>query len=181
MGEVASGATALVAGNKLNDLFNAGNIKNTKARVESLRTNGFPGLLKKKTAMSVAPARQRTLRFAAWLLTSDVTFLNSNKDPSKGNFRDWLRWLTWLKKERKTVHNRIRNAIEDNLALDDPFPMVFRWNTADSEQDFKLELKIPTDFPAGEEHYEITVTAKDGPSVDVRGDEDDTNNPVEDS
>lgn len=178
MGEVAARATAVAAGNKLNDLFNSANVATTKTRVDTLRANGFPGLLRKKNGNPPAPARQRTLRFAGWLLTSDVAFIDT--DPSKGNFRDWLRWLTWLKKERKTAHNRIRNAIEENMARANPVPMVFRWTPAESEQDFNLELRTPTDFPM-DPHYEITVTAKDGTNVHVANDEDDSQNPPEDS
>lgn len=42
--------------------------------------------------------RRRTLRHAAWLLTSEVDFKTSHDHhpfPAK-KFKKWLRWLTWL-------------------------------------------------------------------------------------
>src|SRR5690349_15608322 len=90
MGELfaATGARAVGAG--LSDMFSQANILATRNRVVALRNNGFPGLLHRRANAGTAPARQTTLRFAAWLLTSHITY--SPNDPSRANFRDWLRW-----------------------------------------------------------------------------------------
>jgi len=173
MGQVA-GATAVKLGTlTLNDLFNKTNIGATKTRVDDLR-NIYPGLLRrKKNAPADNPARQRTLRFAAWLLTADITYIKD--DVSGKNFSTWLKWLTWLKKEHPRAHNDIRNAIEDNLALGTPWPMMFIWTKATTEEDFSYDIKkVPKASP---DHYEISVVAKDGPSI-TPTDEDDQDKPV---
>lgn len=153
----------------MSDMFSAGNIGATKLKVEALRAY-FPGLLHRKANAGGAPNRQMTLRFAAWLLTAHITY--SPNDPSRGNFRDWLRWLTYIKKEHPKAHNKIRNKIEDNLAVAYPKPMVFTWTKKDIEE---LEVNI-TDPTMAADFYVIEVIAKDGPSTPAT-DEDDTDHP----
>jgi hypothetical protein len=111
-----------------------------------------------------------TLRFAAWLLTADIVY--SQNDPSRGNFRDWLRWLTYLKKHHPRIHNKIRNRIEENLDQANPKPMVFTW-TAIEIEGADLNIKEPT---MGADFITIEVLAKDGPSAPAV-DEDDSHNP----
>lgn len=175
MGQVAGAATVEDAALTLNDLFSKENIGSTKDQVEKLR-NYYPGLLHRKANAPGSPARQRTLRFAAWLLTSNVTFIDT--DLSAKNFSTWLRWLTWLKKERPKAHNDIRNAIEENFAAAtaDLLPMKFIWTKAATEEDFSYTIKkVPRVNP---DHYEISVTAKDGPNV-TGADEDDPKTTLE--
>jgi hypothetical protein len=175
MGELfaATGARAVGAG--LSDLFSAGNIASTKARVILLRSNGFPGLLRRRAnAPMGTPTRQMTLRFAAWLLTSHIAFVQN--DPSRGNLKHWLRWLTWLKKEHPRAHRMIRNTIEDNLDAGSPKPMIFTWSPVSNEEDFKLTITPPA---MGADFFTIEVLAKDGPSVPGE-DEDDSDRPPPD-
>ena len=173
MGEVfaATGAKAVGAG--LSEMFSSTNIGQTKAKIESLRAH-FPGLLKRRAnAPSGTPTRQMTLRFAAFLLTAHIPFVKN--DPSRGNFRDWLRWLTWLKKQHPRTHRRIRNVIEDNIALSTPKPMVFTWTVSQVEE---LELNV-TQPAGGADFWTIEVISKDGPSVPATDEDDAANPPVD--
>lgn len=176
MGELfaVDGVRAVGAG--LNDMFSQTNIRATRDRVSMFRANGFPGLLHRRANAGGAPSRQLTLRFAAWLLTSHIRF--SANDPSRANFRDWLRWLTWLKKEHPRAHNRIRNIIEENLAKPDADikPMVFTWSAVDNEDDFRCTITAPT---GGTDFYVIEVLAKDGPSVQGTEEDDPTQPPAD--
>ena len=173
MGELFTGTGARVVGDALSDMFSQTNITSTKARVVALRANGFPGLLHRRVNAAGAPARQLTLRFAAWLLTAHLPYHAS--DPSRGNFRDWLRWLSYLRKEHPKVHNRIRNRIEDNLSLSPPKPMVFRWTPILIEQ-VEVDITEPT---MAADFIRIEVFAKDGPNVPANDEDDSDNAPVE--
>lgn len=87
--------------------------------------------------------RRRTLRYAGWLLTSEVDFNPphvSHPFPAK-NFKKWLKWLTWLQLRPPanaivTVNDVVvrmapAEAIMSTLrmALEDPAqtPVAFRW------------------------------------------------------
>lgn len=174
MGEVFAGTGAKSVGAGLSEMFSAANIATTKARVTMFRNNGFPGLLHRRAnAPAGTPTRQMTLRFAAWLLTSHIAFVPN--DPSRGNFRDWLRWLTWLKKEHPKAHRRIRNTIEENLDLANPKPMVFTWSHVNVEE-FDLNITPPA---MGADFWTIEVVAKDGPGVPATDEDDSTNPPID--
>lgn len=170
MGELFSAGGARAAGAGLSDLFSAANIVATKDRINLLRVH-FPGLLRRRsTAPANTPARQMTLRFAAWLLTANITY--SANDPSRGNFRDWLKWLTYLRKHHPRVHNRIRNRIEDNLNMSGANlkPIVFTW-TAIAIEGASVDITEPT---MGADFIKIEVFAKDSVMAPFSGDEDDS-------
>ncbi len=169
MGELFAAGGARAVGAGLTELFNATNIAATKDRVDALRVH-FPGLLHRRANAPNAPARQMTLRFAAWLLTAHITY--SANDPSRGNFRDWLKWLTYLKKHHPRVHNRIRNRIEDNLSQTGTNlkPIVFTW-TAIAIEGASVDITEPT---TGANFIKIEVLAKDSVIAPFSGDEDDS-------
>lgn len=171
MGELFAAGPARLAGAGLTEMFNATNIRATRDRVNGLRTY-FPGLLRSRdTAPPNTPTRQMTLRFAAWLLTSDIVY--SPDDPSRGNFRDWLKWLTYLKKHHPKTHNRIRNRIEANLDRLNPKPMVFTWSLIEIEG-ASVEITEPA---TGADFITIEVLAKDAVLAPPSGDEDNSNDP----
>lgn len=89
-----AGTTILTS---LNEIFGS-NMDQTRLRYGMLKTL-FPNFLVFTSDTSDRHVwRKRTLRFAGWLLTSEVDFNPPHAGhpfPAK-NFKKWLRWLTWL-------------------------------------------------------------------------------------
>ncbi|MBR0793993.1 hypothetical protein JQ615_01175 [Bradyrhizobium jicamae] len=92
MGDFLSKDEGTFTANSLNDMFSAGNIGATFAKVEELRKT-FPHLLNPANNPGPRAARKQTVRFAAFLLTDDLLFSGIYPAPK---FRAWLKWLTWV-------------------------------------------------------------------------------------
>ena len=92
MGDFLSKDEGTFTAQSLNDMFSAGNIGNTFAKLEELRKT-FPHLLNPANNLGPKDARKQTLRFAAFLTTDELVFSGLYPAPK---FRAWLKWLTWL-------------------------------------------------------------------------------------
>src|SRR5262249_40473263 len=112
--------------------------------------------------------RQRSLRFAASLLTDNVKFKqNSADDPSDGRLRHWLRWLTWLQlqstgtlKENNVVvtgvtpHDLVTRTIDRALDDEDAESIAFDW-TEDN-----ATLAVSVAWSGSPTKYMISVSLK---------------------
>jgi hypothetical protein len=94
MGDFIGAQGAAFTTGSLNWMFGT-NINATFATIESLRDT-FPNLLLPMQNTGPKQARKQTLRFAAFLLTDEVTFDGNYPAP---HFKHWLKWLTWLGKK----------------------------------------------------------------------------------
>jgi hypothetical protein len=174
----------------LNEMFNKKNYGMTKFTVDILRVR-YPYLLKAPKPADAATEkkrrqRMRSLRFAATLLTDNLKFVGKveEDDPSNGTFRGWLRWLTWLNREKNTgtncfvngaaitdknitPHNLIVSTMEEALKKKTTTAILFYWNKSDAE--FKVEIEKPKVVAEDQEEdpYKITVTAHRGDHADV--------------
>src|SRR6185503_2920209 len=101
MGELLSTMSTANTVRTLNGLFNATNYPDTKKSIKALRALHGPFLKPAPgTGEGNRHKRQRSLRFAAAILTDDLKFKKSSpNDPSKGRLSGWLKWLTWLERQ----------------------------------------------------------------------------------
>jgi hypothetical protein len=165
MGNGLVGAAAKTTLYSLNKLFQD-KIKDTRTNYGYLKTV-YPELLEFTVQGSDLHGwRKSTLRYAAWLLTSEVDFAASTHLPYPANsFKQWLRWLTWVqsldaKDATVIIDSTLTNqppaqAILDTvkMALQDANGVIaFEW--LHDKTQFKVETtrKSP--------NYTITVTCK---------------------
>ena len=177
MGELANFTTATAATNSLNWLFND-NIAQTHQTVKDLRAAGLTQLLNPDFGSSNAVVKRRgTLRYAAWIL---MDIGNFDETYPTAKFRGWLRWLTWLGKQRKEdftcfVNGQpVTNRKPARLILEvlqaalpqtgNPTPVSFTWHRAPSG--FSLSTNTTTN------PMKVDIVTMDG-SVQVDPDEED--------
>lgn len=79
----------------LNEIFGA-NLPETRMKYGMLNTLYPNFLVYTPDRSDLHVWRKRTLRHAAWLLTSEVDFKNGTHPFPAKKFKKWLRWLTWL-------------------------------------------------------------------------------------
>lgn len=148
MGDLLTAAAARTSVASLNGLFRADRVEATKVHVNFLRSTQFPYLLTSGYSSDPKTKRQKTLRFAAFVLMGNLKVTTAaDHDPSGGNFREWLRWLTWLSREDAPnggsnpndwqygagmdqaikPHDHIVEAIIGALAQDPAMPIWFDW------------------------------------------------------
>jgi len=95
--DTPSKAEASVIGTHLNEMFDATGFAQTKATIVALQKI-YPDLLKFDANATGNRRRKSGLRFAGWLLTSDIDFsrgMPGSEYPAR-KFVKWLRWLTWI-------------------------------------------------------------------------------------
>jgi hypothetical protein len=130
----------------LNEIFGT-RLAETRMKYGMLNTlyPNFLVYMAKTTTTDLHVWRKRTLRHAAWLLTSEVDFRSGTHQFPAKKFRKWLKWLTWLQLRPPadatvTVNGVVATiapaqAIMSTLkmALDDQFAsgVSFRWTEDD--------------------------------------------------
>jgi len=142
MGNGLSRAVGTTILTSLNEIFGT-NMSQTQLKYGMLNTL-YPNFMVYTADTSNRHVwRKRTLRYAGWLLTSEVDFNPPHAGhpfPAK-NFKKWLRWLTWLQvmppaNATVTVNDVVvrtapAEAIMSTLkaALEDPAqaPVSFSW------------------------------------------------------
>ena len=143
MGNGISRAVGTTILTSLNEIFGA-NLSETRLKYGMLKTL-YPNFLVYTSDTSDRHVwRKRTLRYAGWLLTSEVDFNPPHAGhpfPAK-NFKKWLRWLTWLQTNppanatvtvngvatttvapAEAILTTLRLALEDSS----PNPVTFGW------------------------------------------------------
>ncbi|HTR84253.1 MAG TPA: hypothetical protein VMI56_07220 [Reyranella sp.] len=135
MGQMGTLAMALASAHDLNKMF-VDNNNATWKRLSNLRSNVFPSLLTPSSAAN-PPGRVQSLRFAASELTRQVSWNAS--DPSRGDRRLLLRWLTWVEMDptRRVEAQKLVAALDYFVKAPNAASaptITFSWNEDYSQQ-----------------------------------------------
>jgi hypothetical protein len=179
MGELLTAMGTASALRTLNGLFST-NYSDTKKSIKALRDIHKPFLKPPAMGEGKRRKRQRSLRFAASILTDDVKFKKqSPKDPTyTGRLSGWLKWLTWLERQVNnganvaveghavadiSPHDQIVTWIDNALSDPDTEAMTFDWVKATS-----LSVNVvKTTSAKGNPIYSVHVKSLGGQDADV--------------
>lgn len=178
MGELLTTMATAGAVRSLNGLFNATNYPDTKKAIKALRDIHKPFLKPASGNDTPRRKRQRSLRFAASILTDDVKFKRtSSKDPSHGRLSGWLKWLTWLEMQTNngsnvavggvavaniSPHDQIVTTINDALSDATTVAITFDWT-----RDASLSVNVSSTVSGGKTTYSISVKSLGAADSDV--------------
>jgi hypothetical protein len=151
----------------LNAMFSKDGIRQTRTRFLVLKAM-YPILLEYKENEVHNSKRKRSLRYAAWLLMSDIDFANVDKPYPAKNFRAWLRWLTWL--ERHTPADVAVTVDGGQLNAEKPAEAILktlRRALEDSDDnDVTVAFKWDPPPPGGKEL--VVITRRQPPAYEIR-------------
>jgi hypothetical protein len=179
----SKGAKAVVV--SLNDMFGANGIKTTAANFSAL-SKLYPQLLQYDPKQTdPRKVRQSTLRFAAWVLTSDVVFSGPNVNTlyPADKFIKWLKYCRWLdvSNEAKmpvTLNGQdpgqppaqvIANTLYTALTAKTPIPVAFGWDEDPDVKATSLEVTCDPKNPP----FVIDVTSPKADDIQINDDGDD--------
>lgn len=183
-----SKADAFVIGTHLNEMFDAAHFPTTKTTITTLQ-GIYPELLVFNDKDGGNKKRKSALRFAGWLLTSDIDFTAGTTKPyPEKKFIKWLRWLTWIDRHKPngTVVEQLDAANTATTLKEEPAQAImstitqalasgtngvnihFHWKASQgAEPDLQVTVKrIDPD-------YTISVISKQNAANSIKDNEDD--------
>jgi hypothetical protein len=178
MGDLLTDKEAMFTAGSLNDMFSPTKIVDTHKKIENLR-KVYPRLLDPAGNPGPKAARRQTLRFAAFLLTDELTF--SGRSPAP-RFKAWLKWLTWLGSYEGgtlTLNGLPFNGTASQLVLTvlsqalppsrQPSPVQFSWTHKSAEALFSVDGKTNAGFSidvVSRKHFEVNANSDDEDEID---------------
>lgn len=115
-------AEAFAIGTHLNAMFGVADFPRTKMTIRMLQVV-YPELLVYDAGANGNKKRKSALRFAGWLLTSDIDFTHGGMHGYPANkFHRWLRWLTWIDRHKpnNTVVEQLDQADRATTLAEEP-------------------------------------------------------------
>lgn len=155
MGEgfLPTAADGRIVAKHLRGMFSEKGLPTTRDTYDKLKSV-YDDLLTYDNTATGNSRRKRSLRYAAWLMTSDIDFKDKTSPYPAKKFKAWLRWLTWVERfpPRKSVV-----TIDSALSKERPAEAIIR-TLSDALQNKQVKSVDLEWAHAGDNDPELTIT-----------------------